>query len=73
MKLPSDVRPKRLVKALSKAGFLETHRVGSHIHFHHPDCRRTQVAIHSKPMAQGTLKAILNQTELTVENLKELL
>ena len=73
MKIPSDVRPSKLIKALPKTGFLETHRVGSHIHFHHPDCRRTQVSVHPKPVAQGTLKAILNQTELTVEKLKELL
>lgn len=72
MKVPTDVKPKRLVKALFKVGFLETHRVGSHIHFHHPDCRRTQVSIHPKPIAQGTLKAILNQTGLTAEQLKEL-
>ncbi len=73
MKVPPDVKPKRLIKVLLKAGFLETHRVGSHIHFHHPDCRRTQVSVHPKPIAQGTLKAILNQTELTVEKLRELL
>ncbi len=73
MKLPPDVKPAKLVKVLSKAGFLETNHVGSHIHFHHPDCRRTQVAIHPKPVAQGTLKAILNQTKLTVEQLKKLL
>jgi len=73
MKTPVDVRPARLIKALPKAGFLETHRVGSHIHFHHPDCRRTQVAVHPKPIAKGTLKAILNQTKLTVEELKKML
>ena len=73
MKTPTDVRPAKLVKALPKAGFPETHRVGSHIHFHHPDCRRTQVAVHPKPIAKGTLKAILNQTKLTVEELKKLL
>lgn len=73
MKLSSDVKPKRLIKALSKAGFLQTHKVGSHIHFHNPDCRRTQVAVHTKPIAKSTLKAILNQTKLTIEQLGELL
>lgn len=73
MKIPTDVKPKRLVKALSKAGFLETHKVGSHIHFHHPDCRRTQVSVHPKPVAQGTLKVILNQTQMTIEQLRRLL
>lgn len=73
MKVPTDVKPKKLVKTLSKAGFLETHKMGSHIHFHHPDCRRTQVSVHPKPVAQGTLKAILNQTKLTIEQLRRLL
>jgi len=73
VKLSSDIKPKQLIKALQRAGFKETHRVGSHIHFHHPDCRRTQVAIHTKPIPKGTLKAILNQTELTKEELKKIL
>lgn len=73
MKLPSGILPKRLIKALPKAGFRQTHKVGSHVHFHHPDCRRTQVAIHNKPIPKGTLKAILNQTELTVGKLRKLL
>lgn len=73
MKLPVDVRPRNLLRGLKKRGYLETHKVGSHIHLHHPDCHRTQVAIHPRPIAKGTLKAILNQTELAVEELKKLL
>jgi len=73
MKLPVDVKPKNLLKGLSKKGYLQTHKVGSHIHLHHPDCHRTQVAIHPRPIAKGTLKAILRQTGLTVEELRKLL
>ena len=73
MKLPSDIKPAKLLKALPKAGFRETHQVGSHFHFHHPDCRRTQVAMHNKPISKGTLKAILSQTQLPLEKLKDLL
>ena len=73
MKLPSDVKPCKLVKALKKSGFLATHKVGSHVHFHNPDCRRTQVSVHPKPIARGTLRAILRQTEMTVEDLRKLL
>ncbi|MBI2596294.1 type II toxin-antitoxin system HicA family toxin [Candidatus Daviesbacteria bacterium] len=72
MKLPSGLRPKDILKRLRKIGYQEIHKVGSHIHLHHPDCHRTQVAIHPKPIAKGTLKAILNQTELTSEQLKKL-
>lgn len=73
MRLPADARPKNILKALKKKGYLETNRTGSHIHLHHPDCHRTQVAVHTKPISKGTLKAILNQTEMTVEELKKLL
>lgn len=73
MKLPSDVRPQNLLKALKKNGYLETNKVGSHVHLHHSSCHRTQVAIHPKPISKGTLKAILKQTELTVEELSKLL
>lgn len=38
MKLPADTRPKALLKVLKKKGYLETHKVGSHIHLHHTDC-----------------------------------
>lgn len=58
MKLPSDVRPQNLLKVLKRNGYLETNKVGSHIHLHH---------------AKGTLKAILNQTELSIEEFKKLL
>ncbi len=73
MKLPTDVKPKNLLQGLKKKGYLETNKVGSHIHLHHPDCHRTQVAVHPKPVSKGTLKAILRQTELTIEQLRELL
>ena len=73
MKLPPDVRPNNLLRGLKKKGYLTTHKVGSHIHLHCPDCHRTQVTIHPKPISKGTLKAILRQTELTIEELKELL
>lgn len=73
MKLSADIRPKNLLKVLKKKGYLETNRVGSHIHLHHPDCHRTQVAIHPKPLAKGTLRAVLRQTEMTAEDLRDLL
>ena len=72
MKLPSDVKPRKLVKVLKRGGFLVTHKVGSHVHFHNPDCRRTQVSVHPKPIAKGTLRAILQQTKMTVKELRRL-
>jgi len=71
-KLPRDLKGKELVKILLKLGFLEVGRRGSHIRFKHKDGRWTQVAIHPKPIPQGTLKAILRQTKISVEELIKL-
>ncbi|MCG2685777.1 type II toxin-antitoxin system HicA family toxin [Candidatus Parcubacteria bacterium] len=71
MKLP-QLKPQQVIKALKKAGFVETRRTGSHRHFHHPDCRRTQVSVHPKTLFKGTLRAILRQTELSLDKLLKL-
>lgn len=71
-KLP-QVRPKDLFKALQKAGFYKKRSTGSHIHLRHPDGRLTSIAIHPRPLPKGTLSAILQQTKISVEKLKELL
>lgn len=71
-KLP-QVKPKKMLKVLLKLGFVISHKRGSHIFLVHPDGRRSQVSIHNKPLAKGTLNAILRQAELDKEKLKELL
>lgn len=72
-KLPTDAKPKKVLKVLKKIGFRETNKVGSHVHLHHPDCRRTQVAVHPKPIAKGTLRAILREAEISADEIKKLL
>lgn len=71
-KLP-QVRPKDLVKALEKARFVKSRQTGSHLYLKHSDGRLTSVSIHPKPVPTGTLRAILKQTQLKPEELKELL
>lgn len=71
-KLP-QVKPKKMLKALLKLGFVVKHKRGSHIFLVHSDGRKTQVSIHNKPLAKGTLGAILRQVELEKEKLKEIL
>lgn len=70
-KLP-QVKPRDLLRAVQKAGFVVKKQRGSHIDLRHPDGRRTSISMHNKPLGKGLLKAILNQTELTVEELKKL-
>ena len=72
-KLPRNVKPQRLVKLLKTVGFEIVGKRGSHMRLKHSDGRWTQVAVHPKPIPQGTLRKILNQVELEVEKLNELL
>ncbi len=68
-----QVRPKDLLKALLKVGFMKDHKTGSHVYLKHPDGRLTSISIHPKPLPKGTLNAILKQTKITPEELRKLL
>lgn len=66
-KLPV-VKAKILLKALIKLGFEKHHQAGSHIQLKHSDGRRTTVPYHpSKEIRKGTLRGIINDIDLTVE------
>lgn len=66
-KLPV-LKAKELVRILNKIGFYKHHQVGSHAQFKHPDGRRTTIPIHSrKDISRGTLKAILEDVEVSTE------
>ena len=73
MSRPPQVRPKDLVKALLKIGFIKDHQTGSHVYLKHPDGRLTSVSIHPGTIPLGTMRAILKQTRMKVEVLKKLL
>lgn len=68
-KLPRNVKPQKLIKALIRLGFREIGGKGSHVRLKHVDGRWTQVAVHQKPIPQGTLRAILRQAEIKIEEL----
>jgi predicted RNA binding protein YcfA (HicA-like mRNA interferase family) len=67
LKIPSDIKPQKLIKTLEKFGFQKYKSKGSHLHLKHSDGRWTQVAIHPKPIPIGTLKKILRQAKITIE------
>lgn len=73
MKLPRNVKAKQLIKALKKMGFVDCGHRGSHVRLEHQGGRWTQVAVHPKPVPQGTLRAILKQAEVSAEELIEVL
>jgi len=65
---------KELCNVLAKVGYLPDHQSGSHIILRQekPPYRRLTVPNH-KEIAKGTLRAIIRQAGLTVEQLRDLL
>ena len=61
------VKPKDIVKRLTQFGFKITRQTGSHARLIHPDGRATTVAMHNRDLPKGTLRAILRQSEITIE------
>lgn len=70
VKLPA-LRPKDVVKTLKKFGFEIKRQTGSHARLIHPDGRATTVALHNRDLPQGTLRAILGQSEISLEKFLE--
>ncbi len=72
-KLPV-VSGKQLCKILTKTGYLADHQTGSHIILRHekPPHRRLTVPDH-KEIAKGTLRAVIRQAGLTMDEFRELL
>lgn len=68
-KLPV-IRPRELVRALKKLGFLEKRQKGSHlIMVHEGKKKQIVIPIHNKPLKKGTLGAILRQGDISVDDL----
>jgi len=66
-KLPV-VKVKELIRVLSRLGFFEHHRVGSHAQFKHFDGRRTTIPIHyGRDVKGGILRGILNDIDVEAE------
>jgi len=69
-KLP-QVSGEELLRALKRLGFVEQRQRGSHVHLKRlADNRRLTVPVHKgRTIPSGTLRAILRDAELTVEDL----
>jgi predicted RNA binding protein YcfA (HicA-like mRNA interferase family) len=61
-----------VVRALAKAGFSEVSQRGSHLKLRNEAGRTVIVPMHRR-LAQGTLRSILRQADLTVETFIELM
>lgn len=72
-KLPV-IKTKELIRVIERLGFLKYHQVGSHAQFKHPDGRRITIPIHgSKDIGKKTLRGILNDLNIPVEEFIKLL
>lgn len=64
----------RIVRALERAGFKVARTRGSHHIMRHPDGRGTTVPVHpGRDVAKGTLRGILADVGMTIEDLQRLL
>lgn len=70
-KLP-QVKPQFLIKFFQKQGFIITRQIGSHARLIHRDGRKITIAIHNKPIALGTLRAILKQANMDRDTFQKL-
>ena len=70
-KLPV-LKPKQAIKALERGGFYVHHTTGSH-YILKKDNLRVTVPYHNKDLKPGTLRSIIEQAGLTVEEFSELL
>ena len=72
-RLPS-VTARKVIRVLEAIGFERIRQSGSHATFRHPDGRWTIISIHpGKTIPRGTLRKILRDAGLTVEEFIELL
>lgn len=74
MSVLPQISGREAVKALEKIGYVQDRQTGSHIILRQTSApyRRLTVPDH-KEIAKGTLRSIIRQTELTVDEFKQLL
>jgi len=74
-KLPA-LKPKKVLKALLRAGFYIHHQTGSHVQLRHPQKLHLRVTIpyHSKfDLPPSVINSILKQAEISKEEFLKLL
>lgn len=73
-KLPR-LNSKKIVRALLRADFYIHHQTGSHLNLRHLDKRNLHVVVpnRNKDLAPKTIKSIIIQSELTIEDFLKLL
>lgn len=63
----TPIKPEEMARLLRKLGFRLTQQKGSHAVYEHPDGRTTVLPMHRREMAKGTLRSILRDIGISVE------
>ncbi len=72
-KIPS-LKPRKLAKIVEKEGFIFDRQKGSHaVYYREKDHRRIVIPMHNQDMKLGTLRGIIADMGLSVEDFIELL
>ncbi len=73
-KLPR-LTARKTVAALQRDGFYIHHHKGSHVHLRHPRKPHLRVVVpyHKRDLAPKTLRSIIAQAELTVEQFRKII
>ena len=66
------VRPREVISALEKAGFIKIRTRGSHVQMKKGNLLVT-VPFHNRDLNRGTLASILRQAQITVEEIRDLM
>jgi predicted RNA binding protein YcfA (HicA-like mRNA interferase family) len=69
VKIPRDANGAEAVRALKRLGFIQLRQTGSHLILRNHE--RTVVVPQHKPLKPGTLKGIIEQAGLTLEQFLE--
>lgn len=67
------IKPRPLCRALTRLGFVLKRQRGSHAVFRHADGRTVVIPMHPDDLPPGTLRGILDDLSLTIEELKKVL
>ena len=72
-KLPA-LKPVEVVKALERAGFVVKRQTGSHVIMYKAELRRPiSIPQHPRDLPKGTVRAIIRQAGLTLEEFLQLI
>ncbi|OGY25289.1 MAG: hypothetical protein A2Z11_02910 [Candidatus Woykebacteria bacterium RBG_16_43_9] len=69
----SPLKPREVISKLKKLGFVVDHISGSHYIMFEPRTKtRIPIPYHAKDLKTGTLRSIIKQTELSVEEFSKI-